>query len=67
MVHRDFGDFYFRRTDTGTGTVPDGNGDPADLTLVQNDDDLLERTYDGLQTLFQYRLNDRINIGGNWT
>ena len=67
VVHRDFGDFYFQRTDTGTGTVPDGNGDPADLTLVQNDDDVLERTYDGLQTLFQYRLNDRINIGGNWT
>ncbi|MEM7352619.1 MAG: TonB-dependent receptor, partial [Acidobacteriota bacterium] len=67
VVHRDFGDFYFQRTDTTTGTVLDGNGDPADLTLVQNDDSILERKYDALQTSFQYRLTDSINIGGNWT
>jgi len=66
-VRREYGDFYFQRTDTTTGTIVDGNGNPQDLTLVQNDSDQLERVYDGLHTSFYYRLNDRMNFGGNWT
>jgi len=66
-VRREYGDFYFRRTDTATGTVLDGNGNPQDLTLIQNDDNQLERVYDGLHTSFYYRLSDRLNLGGNWT
>lgn len=66
-VRREYGDFYFNRTDTTTGTVLDGDGNPADLTLIQNDDSLLDRAYDGLHTSITYRLNDRLNLGGNWT
>lgn len=66
-VRREYGDFYLSRTDTTTGTVLDGDGNPADLTLIQNDNALLERVYDGLHTSFAYRLGDRINLGGNWT
>ncbi len=46
---------------------PDATGSPTDLTLVENNDDLYERTYDGLHTQFRYRLNDRLDLGGNWT
>jgi len=66
-VHRDYGDLYFSRVDTSTGTVTDANGLTFDLALIGNDDNQLERVYDGLQTSFHYRLNDRLNLGGNWT
>jgi hypothetical protein len=34
---------------------------------VVNDDSMLSLGYDGLHTQFQYRFNDRLQIGGNWT
>ncbi len=66
-IRREFGNFYFQRTDTSTGTIVDPNGVTQDLTLIQNDDSVLERVYDGLQTSFRYRLNSRWDVGGNWT
>jgi outer membrane receptor for ferrienterochelin and colicin len=67
LVHRDFAEFYAQRTDASTGQVLTPTGARTDLTLLINNDDLYERTYNGLQTQFRYRLNDRLDLGGNYT
>jgi len=67
LVHREGHDYYINRTDTTTGQVTTGTGDKADLTLIQNDNSILERVYDGLHTQIQFRASDHLNIGGNWT
>ncbi len=66
-VKREFNDFYAQRVDTGTGTVTNPDGSLADLVLVVNEDNLLSRQYDGLHTQFAYRVNDKLNVAGNWT
>ncbi|HYU30871.1 MAG TPA: TonB-dependent receptor [Thermoanaerobaculia bacterium] len=70
LVHRDWSDFYASRVDTSTGQVTgqfSGVTLRADLRLIANDDRHYERTYDGLQTAFGYRLGDRFDLGGSWT
>jgi outer membrane receptor for ferrienterochelin and colicin len=67
LVHREGHDYYINRTDRTTGRVKTGTGDDADLTLIQNDDSILERVYDGLHTQIQFRASDRLNLGGVWT
>ena len=66
-VSREFEDLYVTRVDTGTGQVQNPDGSFSDLNLIENDDSILERKYDGLHTQFSYRLSDRLNVGGNWT
>jgi hypothetical protein len=66
IIHRDWHDFYSNRTDLQTGRIVTGNG-PADLTLVENNDSLYERRYDGLLTQFHYNASTRLDLGGNWT
>ncbi|HYG64340.1 MAG TPA: TonB-dependent receptor [Thermoanaerobaculia bacterium] len=66
-VHREGHDFYVDRRDLTTGQVTLSNGSRADLSVIENEDDLLERTYDGLHTQFQYRVGDRLSLGGNYT
>jgi Carboxypeptidase regulatory-like domain/TonB dependent receptor/TonB-dependent Receptor Plug Domain len=66
-VRRDGKDFYFDRRDRSTGRVITGTGASADLSLIENNDSLLERTYDGLHTQFRYRFGNRVDIGGNYT
>ncbi len=64
LVHREGQDFYLSRTDLTTGRTT-VNGRLADLSILGNDEDgLLERIYDGLHTQIQYRLSDRVNLGG---
>jgi len=65
-VHRDFKDFYAQFTDLSTGQVPTASG-PADLTILKNSNDGIERVYDGLHTQAQYRFGDRFNLGGVYT
>lgn len=67
LVHREGHDYYINRTDTSTGRVKTATGGDADLTLIQNDDGVLERVYDGLHTQFQFRPSDRLSLGGVWT
>ena len=67
LVHRDAQDFYVGRIDLQTGRVITPAGRPANLEVVENNDDVLERTYDGLHTQFQYRFTDKLNIGGVYT
>jgi len=69
-VYRKWGNFYSQRTDTTTGKVTGQIGSVKqtfDLTLVQNNDSLYDRTYKGLHTQFRFRASDRLDFGGNWT
>jgi|CXWL01.1.fsa_nt_gi outer membrane receptor protein involved in Fe transport len=76
-VHREYGNFYVTRRD-GTcppgspagcvdGIVEDASGNPVDLGVQQNNDSLLERKYDAIQTSFNFRLADSLSLGGNYT
>lgn len=69
LVRREFGDFFATRRDLTTGRVLDANGNPADLGIVVNEDDLLEREYTGvsLSANFGFLNNNRLRIGGNAT
>lgn len=67
LVHREFGNFYATQRDLSTGQVTDPNGNPVDLGIIVNDDTVLKREYNGLQSAFNYRLNDRFSFGGNYT
>jgi hypothetical protein len=63
-VHREGTDFYMERRDLTTGSVLTPTGVRTDLSVVENDSDHLERVYDGLHTQFQYRIGERMNVGG---
>jgi len=74
-VHREYGDFYSTQRDLSTGTVQ-ASVEVApgviieqefDLGRVVNESDLLQRNYDGLHTMLQYRLSDKLSLGANWT
>jgi outer membrane receptor for ferrienterochelin and colicin len=70
VVFREWSDFYHQRTDASTGFVVGQIGPVTqrfDLTLVENNENLYERTYEGLHTQFRYRASDRLDLGGNWT
>jgi hypothetical protein len=67
-VRRKAHDFYAQRIDVTTGQVFDErSGWMLDYGEFVNDDDLLERIYDGLHTQLQLRLGDRWTIAGTWT
>ncbi len=67
-VHREFGDFFLTRRDltTGQGTSP--AGDPFDLGVIVNDEDLLRREYDGVSAAWNLRfVENKLRVGGNVT
>lgn len=66
-VRREFGDFYFERRDLTTGQTSSEELGDFDLGLIVNDDQILERVYDGVHTQFSYRVSDRLNVAGNYT
>ena len=67
LVMREFNDFYTTVVDTNTGQIQNPDGSFSDLNIIANDNNILEREYTGLHTQFQYRLTDKLNLGGNWT
>ncbi len=67
LVHREGKDFYVDRRDLSTGRVTLPNGTLADLSVVENNDSLLSREYNGLHLAFTFRPTDRFNVGGNYT
>ena len=67
LIHREFGNFYFTRQDQTTGQVVNASGQTTDLAVIGNDDSHYNRQYDGLQTSFNFRLNDALTLGGNYT
>ncbi|HKH46027.1 MAG TPA: TonB-dependent receptor [Thermoanaerobaculia bacterium] len=67
VVHRDYKDFYSTRTDLSTGQVITATGTRADLGILENSNDGIERVYDGLHTQAQFRINDRLSFGAVYT
>lgn len=66
-VRRDYKDFYASRTDLSTGQVTTATGGRADLGVLENSNDGIERVYDGVHTQAQYRFGDRLNLGAVYT
>ncbi len=66
-VRREYGDFYASEIVPNRWTPEDPIAGVLDLAIYRNENDLLSRTYDALLTRFDYRLSDRVSIGGNWT
>jgi len=56
------------RIDQSTGRVVNSFGQQFDLALIQNDTDgLLKRRYQGMTLSATYRVNSRVDVGGNYT
>lgn len=67
-VHREFGNFFATRTDLSTGQGIDPNGVPFDIGVIQNNDDVLERSYDAVSLNGSFRfLDNKLKVGGNVT
>lgn len=65
-VYRKYGDFYADRKDVSTGKVADKTGALYDLGLVVNSN-AASRDYRAIMAQFQYRLAQRVSLGGNYT
>ncbi|MGD1147539.1 MAG: TonB-dependent receptor [Thermoanaerobaculaceae bacterium] len=65
-VHREYKDLYSTRCDLTTGQVTDSLGNVSDLKIIGNDH-VLEKKYDGVNLQASYRLNDALQIAGNYT
>jgi outer membrane receptor protein involved in Fe transport len=66
-IDREWKDQYVAFTNRETGQVNEPRTDTDfDLTLIGNSD-LLVRTYEAVQMQGQYRLFNRLNLGGNYT
>ena len=66
VVLREWEDFYGNRTTLDTGQVDTSTG-PADVTVLGNFADGIEREYRGLHANFRYRFSDRFSLAGNYT
>jgi len=64
-LDRSWSDFYVTLTNLNTGTVVI-NGNTVTRSVVTNSN-VLDRTYKGIQTQFQYRVLNNVNLGGNYT
>lgn len=66
-IDRSWDDYYVSRTSLETGQVTEPRtGRVFDLTLVGNDSRVF-REYQAVQVSSQYRLWNRVNLGGNYT
>ena len=65
FVTRTFADFYSKRVDTSTGQVFDEFGQPYDLKVIENTNDL-SRQYRGMHLHATYSGTD-LSVGGNYT
>lgn len=64
-VNRKYGDFYNQAT-TGT-TVADQYGTLYDVSIINNNNSVLKREYNGVHVSAEYRVSDVISLGGNYT
>jgi hypothetical protein len=67
VVRRDWKYFYTSYRDMTTGKATDQFGNQFDRSIIRSDDQLYDREYTGVQTQFNYRLFDRLNVGGTYT
>jgi outer membrane receptor for ferrienterochelin and colicin len=65
-TYRNYRDFYSQRIDNTTGRAVDSLGNPTDISIVENTNDL-KRRYQGLTVSATYRVSGRTDIGGNYT
>ncbi len=65
-IFREWEDFYGDRTTLETGTVDTTTG-PADVTLLGNFNNNVEREYRGLITSLRYRPTDRLRLNLSYT
>jgi hypothetical protein len=66
VIYRAHRDFYTLVTNMSTGRVTNSLGQTFDLTRVENTN-AEKRRYAGLMMQSNYRLSDRLDIGGNYT
>ncbi|MCP4661312.1 MAG: TonB-dependent receptor [bacterium] len=67
IVYRDGTDFYSNLRSSETGFVETSLGD-VDVTHVGNyGNDILSRTYKGVNLQARYRFTDRLSVSGNYT
>ncbi|MDJ0840215.1 MAG: TonB-dependent receptor [Acidobacteriota bacterium] len=64
FVHRDFEDFYVSHINQVIGSTNNGRND---LTVINNDDSVYNKEYNGVQTSFRWRFNDKLRFSGNYT
>ena len=67
LVWRNWDNFYTSYRDTTTGKVTDEFGTTYDLSIIRSDNEVYDRDYRGIQTQFNYRLLDRLSLGGTYT
>lgn len=69
LIDRNWNDFYLLRKDSTTGKVhlPAPSTASVDQGVIETGNADLERAYKALQTQFNYRFTDRVNLGGNYT
>ncbi|HXD73089.1 MAG TPA: TonB-dependent receptor [Vicinamibacterales bacterium] len=65
-VFRNYRDFYSRRIDQTTGRAVDSLGNPTDIAITENTNDL-KRRYQGVTVSGTYRMSGRTDIGANYT
>jgi hypothetical protein len=65
-VYRDYRDLYSKRIDLSTGRAIDSLGNPTDIGIVENTNDL-KRRYQGVTVSTTYRVSGRTDIGANYT
>ncbi len=69
IIHRTWNDFYVLRRDltTGKAALPAPSTRSVDQGVIETGGSGLEREYNGLQSQGQYRITDRLTLGGNYT
>ena len=68
VVLRDWENFYTSFRDTGTGKVTDPRTSTQyDLSIIRSNSEVYDRKYTGVQTQFDYRLIQRLRLGGTYT
>ncbi len=67
LIRREFKDYYTLRLDRTTGQVTDEFGNTYDVAYTETDHGNLQRTYDAMQVQADYRVADRLTLGGNYT
>ncbi len=65
-INRQWSNFYNTIVTMATGTVTDPNGIMYDKNIITNTNDY-SRKYQGYMLQADYRLSDRLQVGGNYT
>ncbi|HEY3056378.1 MAG TPA: TonB-dependent receptor [Thermoanaerobaculia bacterium] len=67
FVKRSWENFYTSYRDLGTGKATDQFGTQYDLSIIRSDNGEYSRDYNAVQTQFNYRVMQRLNLGGTYT